>query len=94
MAEPRKVTVKCSVCGRIFPCHIYANQDEENHARGLARTAGGGVLRVARYCPYCGETVMVELTIPAAEDGPVQVPLSCDRTFISAIPRPGEVDRH
>ncbi len=90
MTEQVEVTVKCVLCGRVFPCHVFAKESEEEQARGVARQ---GTLRVARYCPHCGKTVMVQLTIPANPGQPatVPVPLGCDGQLDSVVPREGEV---
>ncbi len=60
MTKQAEVTVKCALCSKTFPCHVFAKESEEEQARGVARQ--GATFRVARYCPHCGKTVMVELT--------------------------------
>ena len=85
-----EVQVQCASCGGVFPCEVYASDEEAEEAKGLARTGATRTMRVARYCLHCGKTVMVELTLAPGEAGREPLPLGLDERFGSTLPREGD----
>ena len=67
MSEVQEIKVKCASCSKEYPVHVVASKGEREKAEEAAKQEGGGVIEVARYCPFCGETTMVEIPVSAAE---------------------------
>jgi phage FluMu protein Com len=60
--------IRCHHCKKVFPALPIAKPNEWEEAKGLIKR-GGGKLRVARWCPWCKETNMVEVpVVPSEED--------------------------
>jgi hypothetical protein len=59
--------VECHKCGKTFPVATITDADEAQQAAD-ALEKGGGTVRVARWCPWCGETNMVELAVELVKD--------------------------
>jgi predicted nucleic-acid-binding Zn-ribbon protein len=88
--EQKGIQVTCHNCGKQFPVAPATNRDELQQAVALLRK-GGGTVRVARWCPWCGETNMVEVPVEVA--GTEVVFREVERGLAGLPPRPGEGGR-
>jgi len=64
--EKREARVRCHHCGKVFPVVAAASQEERHLAEAILKR-GDGTLRVARWCPFCEETNMLDLTCSQLE---------------------------
>ncbi len=62
----RTVPVKCHNCGKTFPVAATTSREEEQQAEAILK-GGGDTLRVARWCPFCQSTNMLDLTAEQIE---------------------------
>ena len=84
-----EIEIECAHRGKVFPCEVYASDDEWARAQALATTKAAPTLRVARYCAWCGETFMVEVPVPEdSEQMSVEV-FGLTKPLMSEVPRKG-----
>jgi len=85
------VTVTChnGECKKTFPVAPVAKQTERQEAKAIGK-GGGGTLRVARWCPWCGSMNMVGVLIASAGNAEAIVYMGIDKGLDGLAPTPGE----
>lgn len=89
-AKQREARVKCHNCGKTFPVAPTTDEEERQQAEALMKR-GEGTLRVARWCPWCRETNMVEVSVEELELVRTEVVFrEAVKGFSGLAPREGE----
>jgi len=65
--DPNERAVECHRCGKTFPVAVIKDAEEARQAEA-ALEEGGGTVRVARWCPWCSATNMVDLPIELIDE--------------------------
>jgi len=89
-AEEREVRIKCHNCGKTFPVAPTTDREEREQGEALIKR-GEGTLRLARWCPWCRETNMVEVSVEELELVRMEVVFrGTVKGFRGLAPREGE----